>query len=186
MESVEPDVDHESIRDTLGGSPVAFERILRRYQGDVRMIVSKWVRCPAAADDIAQEVFVAAYENLERFDGQGSMRSWLVGIAKNKAKLYLRTESRRRNHESALQRHLQGWKAQQLEKERTWDIDEQSTLMRCIETLAPASKKLVEKHYFGGKTLESLARESNRTGGSLRMMLMRIRKALATCMRGQP
>lgn len=186
MESVEPIEDPEVIRETLGGSPNAFAEIVRRYQGDVRMFVSRWVQCPAAADDIAQEVFVAAYQNLDRFDDQGSLKSWLIGIAKNKARLHLRSETRRRNHESSLlHQQVQRWKAEELEKELFSDTDEQGSLVMCIEKLAPESKRLIEMHYFDGKSLESIARQSNRTSGSLRMMLLRIRKGLAECIRSR-
>ncbi|CAN0379796.1 unnamed protein product [Hapterophycus canaliculatus] len=165
---------------------MAFGEIVRRHQGDIRMIVSKWIRCPATADDIAQDVFVAAYTNLDRFDDQRSMKAWLVGIAKNKARLHLRSEARRRTHESnLLQRQIQDWKGQELEGELFIDTNEQAPLKECIERLAPESKQVIESHYFGGKTLESIARESKRSGGSLRMMLLRIRKALAKCIRGQ-
>ena len=185
MNSVEHVDNPELISGMLGGSPSAFAKIVRLYQGDIRMIVSKWIQCPAAADDLAQDVFLAAYENRNRFDGQRSLRAWLIGIAKNKTKLHLRSEARRREHKLALQQQVQKWKAQELEKEWQWDAGEQSSLSRCIKKLPPESRQLIEKHYFDGNTLESIARESNRTGGSLRMMLLRIRKALAKCIRVQ-
>ena len=186
MESVKPVEDPELIRETLGGSSIAYEKIVRRYHGDVRMFVSKWIPCPAAADDIAQDVFIAAYENLNRFDEQRSLRAWLIGIAKNKVKLYLRSQARRQNREMALfQRQIQTWKAQKLDTELLADTSEQDSLNRCLEKLAPESRLLIERHYFDGETLESIASESNRSGGSLRMMLMRIRKVLAKCIRGQ-
>jgi RNA polymerase sigma-70 factor (ECF subfamily) len=38
------------------------------------------------AEDIVQEVFMAAYANLHRFDPcKGSLRTWLLAIARNKA-----------------------------------------------------------------------------------------------------
>ena len=185
MKSAEHVDDPSLVTETLGGSPKAFGKIVRLYQSDVRMIISKWIQCPAAADDIAQDVFVAAYEKLHRFDGQRSLRAWLFGIAKNKAKLHLRSEARRRKHNLALEHQIQKWKVQELAKESPWDTREQGSLKRCIAKLAPESRQLIEKHYFDGNTLESIARESNRTGGSLRMMLLRIRKALAKCIRGQ-
>ena len=186
IESAEFVDDREVIREALGGSPTAFGKIVRRYQGDVRMIVSKWIRCPEAADDIAQDVFVAAYENLNRFDDQRSLKSWLIGIAKNKSKLHLRSESRRRKRElGLLEYQIQEWTVQEIEDELLTDASEQGSLTNCIDRLAPESRQLVKNHYFDGKTLESIASESNRTSGSLRMMLLRIRKALAKCIRGQ-
>lgn len=186
IESAKSLNDLEVIREALGGSPEAFAEIVRRYQADVRMFVSKWIQCPATADDIAQEVFVAAYQSLDRFDDWASLKSWLIGIAKNKARLHLRSEARRQNHESTLLvRQMQDWKAQKLEGELSAETAEQRSLAICIEKLAPESKRLVKSHYFDGHTLESIARESNRTSGSLRMMLMRIRRVLGKCIRGQ-
>ncbi|MEL6104922.1 MAG: sigma-70 family RNA polymerase sigma factor [Planctomycetota bacterium] len=186
LESIEQVHHPEGIRATLGGSPIAFEEIVRRHQGAVRMMVSKWIQCPAAVDDIAQDVFVAAYNSLDRFDDQRSLESWLIGIAKNKVRLHLRSEARRRNHEAnLLERQVHAWKAQQLEGELFADTNDHAALKACLNRLAPESRRLVETHYFRGRSLESIATESNRTGGSLRMMLMRIRKALAKCIRGQ-
>jgi RNA polymerase sigma-70 factor (ECF subfamily) len=187
METVEPVNELEVIRETLSGSPMAFAKIVRLHHRDIRQFVSKWIQCPAAADDVAQDVFVAAYENLGRFDGQGSLKPWLIGIAKNKTKQHLRSEARRRKHElNPLQRQIQEWKVQQFDGEMLIDEpNEHILLAMCIEQLAPESKRLIDEHYFEGKTLESIACESNRTGGSLRMMLLRIRKALAKCIRAQ-
>ena len=185
IESVERADDPKVIREALSGSPVAFGKIVRLYQGDVRMFIAKWIRCPAATDDIAQEVFVAAYLSLEKYDDQRSMRSWLIGIAKNKARLHLRSQTRRQNHEATLiQSQVREWKAQDLEGSLFSEANDQDLLQQCIEKLAPQSKQLVKAHYFDGRFIESIARESNRTSGSLRMTLLRIRKGLAKCVRG--
>jgi RNA polymerase sigma-70 factor (ECF subfamily) len=47
-------------------------------------------------DDVAQEVFLAAYGQLATFQGRSSLRSWLAGICRNKAMDYRRKNSRRR------------------------------------------------------------------------------------------
>lgn len=186
METVKPVDEREVIRETLGGSTIAFGKIVRRHQGHVRMVISKWIPCPATADDLAQDVFVAAYENLNQFDGQGSLKSWLIGIAKNKVKQHLRSEVRRRKRElDPIKRRIYEWKADELENAQLDHSNDLDLLARCIEYLAPNSKQLIEEHYFRGKTLESIASKTKRTAGSLRMMLFRIRKALAKCIRGQ-
>ena len=109
-----------------------------------------------------------------------------MGIAKNKTKVHLRSESRRRNHEHSLQHQVQEWKTQELERDMFDRADApEGSLTKCLEQLAPESRLLIKKHYFDGMTLQSIAGESNRTGGSIRMMLLRIRKVLAKCIRGQ-
>lgn len=51
----------------------------------------------SVADDIAGEVFVAAFAQRDRFDPErGSVRAWLYGIATNKLRTALRSEGRAR------------------------------------------------------------------------------------------
>jgi len=42
------------------------------------------------ADDLVQDVFLAAWENLPAYRGSSSLQSWLIGIARNKVKDYYR------------------------------------------------------------------------------------------------
>lgn len=45
-------------------------------------------------DDLVQEVFLAAWENLEKFRGESSLRSWLLGIARHKVEDHYRKRLR--------------------------------------------------------------------------------------------
>jgi len=46
------------------------------------------------AEDLAQDTFVSAYKNLDSFDG-ANMKAWLVKIASNKCRDYLKSAARR-------------------------------------------------------------------------------------------
>jgi RNA polymerase sigma-70 factor (TIGR02943 family) len=48
------------------------------------------VRTPEVAQDLVQEVFLAALRSSEKFEGRSSERSWLCGILKNKIIDYYR------------------------------------------------------------------------------------------------
>jgi len=43
-------------------------------------------------NDIVQEVFLAAWENLSQYRGTGSFRAWLLGIARHKVEAYYRAQ----------------------------------------------------------------------------------------------
>ena len=45
-------------------------------------------------DDLVQEVFLAAWENLSEYRGASSLESWLVGIARHKVEDYYRARLR--------------------------------------------------------------------------------------------
>ncbi|MFZ3343250.1 MAG: RNA polymerase sigma factor [Terriglobales bacterium] len=46
------------------------------------------------AEDLVHEVFLAAWESLPSYQGSGSLRSWLLGIARHKAEDYFRARLR--------------------------------------------------------------------------------------------
>ena len=43
-------------------------------------------------NDLVQDVFLAAWESLERYRGTGSLQAWLLGIARHKVESYYRTQ----------------------------------------------------------------------------------------------
>ncbi len=76
------------------GQMEAFNVLLLRYQSQAYNLAYHFLRDPAAADDITQEAFIAAYRNLRRFRG-GSFRAWLMRIVANAARDELRRRKRR-------------------------------------------------------------------------------------------
>ena len=63
--------------------PEAFAKIVDAYQGRVFGFVRKMVRDPDEAADVAQDVFIRAFQSFKRFDGRSSLRTWLFKIAHN-------------------------------------------------------------------------------------------------------
>ena len=67
-----PDVDDvaETLEHARAGSQAAFADIVRRHHRMVRVYLGRFVREAATIDDLAQEVFLAAYRGLADFHGQ--------------------------------------------------------------------------------------------------------------------
>lgn len=61
----------------------AFGKIIDAYQARVIGFVRRMVATSEEAEDIAQEVFIRAYQGMDRFDGRSSLRTWLFRIAYN-------------------------------------------------------------------------------------------------------
>lgn len=61
----------------------AFGLLVDRYQARVFGFVRRMVRSVEDAEDIAQEVFIRAFQNIDRFDGRASLTTWLFKIASN-------------------------------------------------------------------------------------------------------
>ena len=66
----------------LGKDRRAFEQLLRRHQGMVRAQLRRLLYGDeAAADDLAQEVFLLAWRKLDQFRGEARFSTWLYRIA---------------------------------------------------------------------------------------------------------
>ncbi len=61
----------------------AFGELVDRYQARVFGFVKRMVKSTEDAEDIAQEVFIKAFQNIHRFDGRASLTTWLFKIASN-------------------------------------------------------------------------------------------------------
>jgi DNA-directed RNA polymerase specialized sigma24 family protein len=73
-------------------SPEAFEAAFRLHFATVYRFIAGRVGT-AIAEDLAAETFATAYRRRASFDpGQGSLRSWLLGIAVNLVRNHWRAE----------------------------------------------------------------------------------------------
>lgn len=82
------------IAEAQKGSLEAFNALVLAYQSQVYNLARYILRDDAAADDAAQEAFIAAYRALGDFRG-GSFRAWLMRIVTNACYDELRLRKRR-------------------------------------------------------------------------------------------
>src|SRR5215831_4182653 len=85
------DSDPEALpRAARRGDLDAFEGLVRRYQRRVYALAYQHLRDPDEAQDLAQEVFVRLYRNLERYDPERPFLPWFWRLAMNVAATYRR------------------------------------------------------------------------------------------------
>ena len=91
--SAQPE-DRELVALHLAGEPAAFRQIVERYQGMVCALAYSACGDVARSEDIAQEVFVAAWKQLPQLREPEKLRGWLGGITRNLAHNALRRTRR--------------------------------------------------------------------------------------------
>jgi len=85
------DVDAKLIRRVVAGETTCFRALIERHQRGVFRFVLNLVGDRQEAEDLAQEVFLAAFRHLSRFDARRSRFStWLFVIARNRCSNWLR------------------------------------------------------------------------------------------------
>lgn len=87
--------DERIISQVLAGDTQAFRLLVSRHERVVFGFVTNLVRNLADAEDISQEVFVAAFTHLDSFDPKrAKFSTWLLTIARNRCCNFLKRRSR--------------------------------------------------------------------------------------------
>src|SRR6476620_10617754 len=96
MTTIQPKVEEpvsdelKLVRAAKDGDVSAFEQLVKRYDRNVFRIANHITHSREDAEDVVQEAFLKAYQNLERFQEQSKFYTWLVRIAVNEALMRLR------------------------------------------------------------------------------------------------
>ena len=134
----------------------AFTELYNTYHAKILAYLDRKVNSHADAEELAQEVFVRCYRNLDRYDeGKSSMSTWLYVIARNIWKNYLRNGGRTVPLEEGADQFLDQLvvepaldRAVQLEEER-------AMLEKGLMSLSEEERELVIlKFYYGLKSRE--------------------------------
>ncbi len=76
--------DEELIQKILGGETAFFEVLIRRYNSLLYKIARTYGLIHQDAEDMMQETHVAAYQQLAKFRGDSSYKTWITRIMLNK------------------------------------------------------------------------------------------------------
>ena len=87
---------HAHLPAAANGDREAYGRIVAGCQGTVASIALAIVRDVPASEDVAQEAFLSAWQNLRKLQNPDSFLPWLRQITRNLARDHLRAQMRRR------------------------------------------------------------------------------------------
>ena len=84
--------DTDVVKLVLQGDTMSFELIMRRYNRRLYRIARGVLRNDADAEDLVQDAYLKAYENLNHYQGKGPFSAWLAKITVNEALGRLRSK----------------------------------------------------------------------------------------------
>ena len=84
--------DEEVVKRVLDGETALYELLMRRHNQRLYRVARAILRDDAEAEDVMQDAYVRAYQNLASFEGRAKFVTWLTRIAVHEAL----TRSRRR------------------------------------------------------------------------------------------
>ena len=151
----------------------AFERLLDLYQNKVFRLALTFLRNPARAEEVTQDVFFKLWQALPAYDGRAAPGSWLYAIARNTCLSTARAESYRKTlpldsiHEPAAR---PGGAA---------DVE----LAQCIDRLSEIQRRVITLFYLEDRRVDEVARMLDLPEGTVKSHLHRARLALAALMK---
>jgi RNA polymerase sigma-70 factor (ECF subfamily) len=155
------------VHQATGGDLDAFEELIRRLQRRVYGFAYQHLRDPDEAHDLAQEIFVKLYRNLDRFDVDRPFEPWFWKLAANTSINYRRKRvplpaeagEELADDSSALPRH-------------------DPALVQALSQLDPSYRLPVLLHYYADLSLEQVAHSLNSSVPAIKSRLHRARAQL--------
>jgi len=86
--------DEEVVDRLRSGDTASYEILMRRYNQRLYRIARAVLRDDSEAEDVMQETYVRAYQNLHQFEGRAPFSAWLTRIAVREAQARLRKRHR--------------------------------------------------------------------------------------------
>ena len=159
------------------GEKEIFGELVLKHQDFIFNVVSKYVRIEEEARDLTQDVFLKAYENIEKFRGESKVSSWLYRIAYN---LSMNWSERRSGRETQLDDELAETLAEppSLAEEI---FEREAQLARITAILAEMPEKyraVISLYYFEEKSYQEIAEALGLPMNTVKIHLLRAKERL--------
>jgi RNA polymerase sigma-70 factor (ECF subfamily) len=185
-EAIGPD-DEELVLKSQQGDVRAFDELVERYHGKIYSLTYNMTSNREDAEDLAQEVFVKAFEALPRFKGNSSFYTWLYRIAVNKTINYRKKRNRKRA--LSLDQFDQEIKLDDVYHDltakgsplRSISLSElQEKLNEALQHLSEKHRTVVVMHDMQGIPHEEIAKVVKASVGTVRSRLFYARRQMQT------
>jgi RNA polymerase sigma-70 factor (ECF subfamily) len=164
----------------LNGEPEAFGFLVDKYKGAIYAFAYAKLRNFHDAEDVTQDVFIKAYQNLRTLRRWESVLAWLYSITSNLCKNWLRSRASRPDREfvedqspGALARpsvdsYLEGVTRESLHE----------SLQEALDSLPEIYSQVLTLYYLGGMSNKEIARFLGTSPETIRQRLTRARAQL--------
>ncbi len=167
------------------GDVGAFEELVKRYDRNVFRIAQHITQNREDAEDVVQDAFLKAFENLQQFQGQSKFYTWLVRIAVNEALMKLRRRRPERmvsldeevkTEEDSMPREIADWAPNPEQLYKQGEL--RDILTRTIQGLPPSFRTVFVLRDVEGLSTEETAEALDLSIPAVKSRLLRARLQL--------
>lgn len=155
-------------------------RLLMEHRASLFSYIYTAVRDFDVAEEVFQEVSVAVCESYESFEPGTNFRAWAREIARRRVLAEWRSTGRFPGllSDKSLRQIEAGFE----DVETRWASgDRIAALRKCLGTLSPTVRRILELRYVNQLSLSDLAARLDRKGEGVRKALYRTRQSLREC-----
>jgi len=175
----------DAVRAVRAGDAQAYATIVKRYQGPLMTLCTALLRNRQAAEELAQDALVRAYERLDLFDVRQPMKPWLCKIAYRLAQERRRAQSRETARlEAAATMHPQGH-GDSGPAEQLFADERSEMLWQAVSELPVAQRTAVVLYYREDLTVKEVAEAMGVSPGTVKTHLFRARSQIQALLRGR-
>lgn len=172
--------DGDILERLLARDESTFRSVIETHGTSVLGIARRVLADPNLAEEVAQDTFVALWRRPGAFDPErGSLRSFLLVVARNKAVDLVRREEARKRATDSLLQEAGSASDTAADDER---IEDREEIRKALSQLSLVQREAIVLAYFGGRTYREVARELKIPEGTaktrLRDGLVRLRTLL--------
>jgi RNA polymerase sigma-70 factor (ECF subfamily) len=178
--------DHQIITNIRAGDTQAYAVLVKRYERLVFSLALRMMKNREDAEEVAQDVFVKAYQALGGFKGDAKFSSWLYRITYNRSLDMLARKKRQpafENTEAIADINLN-------EVENVLDHMErkaqQEMVQEAINQLEAEESFIVTVYYYKEHSVTEIAEITGLTESNVKIKLYRSRKKLFTLLQAMP
>lgn len=155
-EKEQPGTDQGLMARAGAGDREAFDVIVSSHHGAIFALSRALTDSEAAAEDVLQETFLAAYRSASSFRSEGSVRGWLSTIARREASRQRRRRSTSLAAEEATLGELgsaAGWGQPEVDPETSLsDAQRRAQLWAALDKLRPLDREVIVLRDIEGLT----------------------------------
>ncbi len=165
--------DFELVREALGGSTIAFDELMRRYEKLVYRIAFGFGKNNDNSMDITQNVFLKTYEKLHSFKMNSSFKTWITRIAFNEGVNWTR-KNRHSSSQELFDEGIMNYENKGVSQEDEFLAREnKSQLIQSLFALNTRYRLAVVLRYFEDMPVKEIAGVLECSEGVVKSMLFR-------------